>query len=327
MAEEPKTKKITIYNVVYILIIFGLYIWFYEYCIRASLSDKIDFTEKNQTFSGNISNTNFIESAEKKQTLFRNLLVTIIVFDGICMIAYNLFVIIFYLRNINDTVEIQSIPGNGNTCWTFIVKLARLGNLIISIWIACLVFLKSCGSLSNTSVCTALKIKSYIFMGSVSLFGLIIGLFILFLLILFLAYCCGEKCMNRVLNFLSYFKRFAETNSNNIIGQTISISTNITNALEEKIKQSQTTTPTTTDICCICQLTKDETRENYEWITLDCKHIFHKDCMLEQVNKGVNPNQCPMCRKDIIISINIPKINSTYNAQYQSSVVPPLDIV
>ena len=46
--------------------------------------------------------------------------------------------------------------------------------------------------------------------------------------------------------------------------------------------------------CTICMI---EMNEDEEYLDIECKHIFHKDC-LETYLKNYN-HICPVCRKDI----------------------------
>lgn len=61
--------------------------------------------------------------------------------------------------------------------------------------------------------------------------------------------------------------------------------------------QKYTTKIVTMKQCPICL-----TESRYDFTTLECKHSFHKKCILNWVNTQINLDQipqCPLCRKDI----------------------------
>lgn len=65
------------------------------------------------------------------------------------------------------------------------------------------------------------------------------------------------------------------------------------------------------DTCCICLETFQEDSQK---LMLSCDHVFHSDClyslMLNNYNKKITFNTCPLCRK--YISTNIQK-NYVFN--------------
>ena len=49
------------------------------------------------------------------------------------------------------------------------------------------------------------------------------------------------------------------------------------------------------DSCVICL---ESLNNSEELVTLNCEHIFHKDCLEPWLNN--NNRNCPLCRTDII---------------------------
>ena len=50
------------------------------------------------------------------------------------------------------------------------------------------------------------------------------------------------------------------------------------------------------ELCGICKLSMDK----YSIITLDCKHKYHVDCLLNSLKKNIK--ECPYCREKININ-------------------------
>jgi hypothetical protein len=67
-------------------------------------------------------------------------------------------------------------------------------------------------------------------------------------------------------------------------------------------------------ICSICQDKLDE-----KIIFLECSHMFHHECIMNWYNNTTDKKSCPLCRKDIIIDIELtPLLNSNDQTLIQS---------
>ena len=70
----------------------------------------------------------------------------------------------------------------------------------------------------------------------------------------------------------------------------------------------------TIDKGLICSICLDDFNSEKEVIFLDCKHIYHMECIIEWINKDAS---CPLCRKNIQVELSkifINKINILDNS-------------
>lgn len=73
---------------------------------------------------------------------------------------------------------------------------------------------------------------------------------------------------------------------------------NIKQEIIEKIKKNKISIsdiPDSDNTCSICLEDFSEDKEN---IILECKHIYHKDCIIEWINKDTS---CPLCRSSSLV--------------------------
>ena len=63
--------------------------------------------------------------------------------------------------------------------------------------------------------------------------------------------------------------------------------------LSLRLKQSLRSIPPPEDDCCICLELSGS-----DWVQLDCKHVFHRSCLLTYLETSVY-RICPLCRSPL----------------------------
>ena len=65
----------------------------------------------------------------------------------------------------------------------------------------------------------------------------------------------------------------------------------------EQLKEITYNDVTYNDVTCDCMICMMEVKKDDIILDIECKHIFHKDCLFEYLN--TYNHICPICRKDI----------------------------
>lgn len=66
----------------------------------------------------------------------------------------------------------------------------------------------------------------------------------------------------------------------------------------EKIKKNKISSDDITDSDKTCSICLEEFSQEKEIIILDCKHIYHNDCIIEWIYKDTS---CPLCRSSSLV--------------------------
>lgn len=66
----------------------------------------------------------------------------------------------------------------------------------------------------------------------------------------------------------------------------------------EKIKKNKISSVDITDSDKTCSICLEDFCSEKEIIILDCKHIYHSDCIIEWINKDTS---CPLCRSSSLV--------------------------